>query len=227
MFLGQVINMKNSLISQYLQQFERYYNLIVQHNKKYNLTTIVDRQAVFKKHFLDSLLALDWIESNNHIVDIGCGAGMPSLPLCIVRGDLQATLYDSVLKKVNFCNIVIRELGLQDRVRAIHSRIEDIPKDTKYDICVARAVAKLNTLLEYAIPFVKVGGYLLAYKSNDIEQEIEQSQNAFLQLNAQVSSIESVVLDNDIVRKIIRIQKMSSTPSQYPRGKNLARKSPL
>ena len=207
--------------------FDSYFELIVKYNKKYNLTTIVDRPDVFKKHFEDSLLGMDLLPINCSVVDIGCGAGLPSLPLCIVRSDLQASLYDSVQKKVNFCNIAIKDLGLADRVKAIHSRVEDIGKRESFDICVARAVAKLNTLAEYALPLLKVGGCLLAYKSSDIEQELELVQKILPQLGGQLQQVKLMQLDQDTLRKIVVIKKLSATNAKYPRGKNLPRTNPL
>jgi len=238
------------------EKFEKYFELLVEYNSKYNLTSIVDRADVYKKHFEDSLLGMELIPMGSHIIDIGCGAGFPSIPLCIVRNDIKASLYDSVMKKVNFCNIVINELGLNiiqdsdtsqaeqsrakvghsgvdnipslgDRIQAIHSRVEDIPFREHFDICVARAVARLNTLSEYALPYLKVGGSLLAYKSNDIAEELQETEKILPLLGAEISQVATRHLDHDTSRKIVIIKKVAVTDKKYPRGKNLPRTKPL
>ena len=218
-----------SLSSLQINQFERYYEFLISENKKYNLTAITEKNDVIFKHFLDSCLAEKNIIKNAKIIDIGSGAGFPSIPLKILRPDIKFVLVDSLNKRVNFLNELIKTLNLQDVV-AVHARAEDYIKDNreKFDYAVARAVAPLNTLLEYLVPYVKVGGECLIYKSQKLEDEIETSQNALKVLGCKVEKIESFNIDEiDAARKILIIKKCFVTPIKYPRGKNLPKTKPI
>lgn len=218
-----------SLSALQINQFERYYEFLISENKKYNLTAITEKNDVIFKHFLDSCLAEKNIIKNAKIIDIGSGAGFPSIPLKILRPDIKFVLVDSLNKRVNFLNELIKILNLQDVV-AVHARAEDYIKDNreKFDYAVARAVAPLNTLLEYLVPYVKVGGECLIYKSQKLEDEIETSQNALKVLGCKVEKIENFNIDEiDAVRKILIIKKCFVTPIKYPRGKNLPKTKPI
>lgn len=218
-----------SLSALQIDQFERYYEFLISENKKYNLTAITEKNDVIFKHFLDSCLAEKNIIKNAKIIDIGSGAGFPSIPLKILRPDIKFVLVDSLNKRVNFLNELIKILNLQD-VEAVHARAEDYIKDNreKFDYAVARAVAPLNTLLEYLVPYVKVGGECLIYKSQKLEEEIETSQNALKVLGCKVEKIESFNIDEiDAARKILIIKKCFVTPIKYPRGKNLPKTKPI
>ena len=218
-----------SLSALQIDQFERYYEFLISENKKYNLTAITEKNDVIFKHFLDSCLAEKNIIKNAKIIDIGSGAGFPSNPLKILRPDIKFVLVDSLNKRVNFLNELIKILNLQD-VEAVHARAEDYIKDNreKFDYAVARAVAPLNTLLEYLVPYVKVGGECLIYKSQKLEEEIETSQNALKVLGCKVEKIESFNIDEiDAARKILIIKKCFVTPIKYPRGKNLPKTKPI
>ena len=218
-----------SLSALQINQFERYYEFLISENKKYNLTAITEKNDVIFKHFLDSCLAEKNIIKNAKIIDIGSGAGFPSIPLKILRPDIKFVLVDSLNKRVNFLNELIKTLNLQDVV-AVHARAEDYIKDNreKFDYAVARAVAPLNTLLEYLVPYVKVGGECLIYKSQKLEDEIETSQNALKVLGCKVEKIEGFNIDEiDAVRKILIIKKCFVTPIKYPRGKNLPKTKPI
>lgn len=218
-----------SLSALQINQFERYYEFLNSENKKYNLTAITEKNDVIFKHFLDSCLAEKNIIKNAKIIDIGSGAGFPSIPLKILRPDIKFVLVDSLNKRVNFLNELIKILNLQDVV-AVHARAEDYIKDNreKFDYAVARAVAPLNTLLEYLVPYVKVGGECLIYKSQKLEDEIETSQNALKVLGCKVEKIENFNIDEiDAVRKILIIKKCFVTPIKYPRGKNLPKTKPI
>ena len=218
-----------SLSALQINQFERYYEFLISENKKYNLTAITEKNDVIFKHFLDSCLAEKNIIKNAKIIDIGSGAGFPSIPLKILRPDIKFVLVDSLNKRVNFLNELIKTLNLQDVV-AVHARAEDYIKDNreKFDYAVARAVAPLNTLLEYLVPYVKVGGECLIYKSQKLEDEIETSQNALKVLGCKVEKIENFNIDEiDAVRKILIIKKCFVTPIKYPRGKNLPKTKPI
>lgn len=218
-----------SLSALQINQFERYYEFLNSENKKYNLTAITEKNDVIFKHFLDSCLAEKNIIKNAKIIDIGSGAGFPSIPLKILRPDIKFVLVDSLNKRVNFLNELIKILNLQDVV-AVHARAEDYIKDNreKFDYAVARAVAPLNTLLEYLVPYVKVGGECLIYKSQKLEDEIETSQNALKVLGCKVEKIENFNIDEiDAVRKVLIIKKCFVTPIKYPRGKNLPKTKPI
>lgn len=210
-----------------LEKFERYYALLVDWNGRFNLTAITEKNDVFTKHFLDSISASPLIPQNASVLDIGAGAGFPSLPLKIVRDDVSVTCVDSVNKKVTFLGSVIDDLALKN-ARAIHSRAEDLPK-TGYDVVVSRAVAALNVLCEYCLPFVKIGGTLIAYKSEKTDEEIANAKNAISVLGGKVKEIRDVsaFVGGDATRKLIVIEKIAPTPPKYPRGKNLPRLKPL
>ncbi|MDR3022200.1 MAG: 16S rRNA (guanine(527)-N(7))-methyltransferase RsmG [Clostridiales bacterium] len=215
------------LIIKYQASFELYCKLLQQHNVLYNLTSITERNQIFLKHFEDSLLGENLIAENASILDIGCGAGFPSIPIALVREDLTATLLDSVNKKISFVKLVIEQLALSSRVNAQHIRVEDCKMRESFDCVLTRAVAKLNTLVELSLPFVKVGGVMLAYKSNDIESELKQSMQAISELGGQLKSVVRCPLQSDIQRKIVVIQKIAVSNIKYPRGKNLPRVKPL
>jgi 16S rRNA (guanine527-N7)-methyltransferase len=204
-------------IRQYASQFETYYTMLVEHNQRYNLTAIVERSDVYRKHFEDSILGVDLVPHGARLLDIGCGAGFPSLPLVIVRPDLQAWLYDSTAKKVNFCNMVIQSINIGDRATAIHNRIEDVTQRECYDVAVVRAVSKLSTLVEYALPYLKVGGLLLAYKSINIEQELQDARNALDKLHGSIIATNQYQLDDDTQRIIVIVRKDKITDPRYPR----------
>ena len=150
-------------------QFDKYFSMLIETNKVLNLTAITEENEVLIKHFLDSAIPEKFIPKNSKVIDIGSGAGFPALPLKIVRDDLDITMVDSLNKRVNFLNEVINELNLQ-KTYAFHSRAEDFAKENreKYDVAVARAVASLDTLVEYLLPFVKVGGIAVIYKSTPL-----------------------------------------------------------
>jgi len=214
------------------KKFETYYNYLISENQKYNLTAITDMEEVFVKHFEDSLTAADLIPHNASVLDIGAGAGFPSVPLKLVRDDITVTMLDSVGKKADFLNKLIGLLKLE-RIKAIHVRVEDYmtaktnpPTRPEFDIVTARAVAPLNTLAEYALPFVKIGGKFIAYKSSEIDNEINNAQNALKILGGKIIKTKHVTLlckDEKINRSLVVVAKISETPPQYPRKGNKPR----
>ena len=212
-----------------INQFEEYYKLIIDWNNKINLTAITEQSQVIEKHFLDSILPINQFKSGATVIDIGSGAGFPGIPLKIMRPDLKITLLDSLNKRINFLNIVIDQLGLTDIV-AIHGRSEDMAKKPQYreyfDIATARAVAKLNILAEYCIPFIKVNGQFIAYKSVDLETEIKDSANAMNKLYFKHNETIKLSL-NENERNIGIFVKINKTPANYPRGQNKPRTNPL
>ena len=172
----------------------------------------------------DSMLGLPLIKGK--VLDIGSGAGFPGLVFAVENGSLDVTMLDSVGKKVNYVNTVISALGLKN-ARAIHSRVEDLPDKGAFDTVTARAVARLNVLAEYALPFVKIGGAFIAYKSGDSEEEINEAKYAIKILGGKIERVMEEVLDEQTVRKIIVVRKISRSPDLYPRKGNKARLNPL
>lgn len=209
------------------RQFLKYYDFLVSENQKYNLTAITSKEEVFYKHFLDSVLPESEITENAKIIDIGSGAGFPAVPLKIVRSDLKFTLVDSLNKRVNFLNELFILLNLGD-IKAVHARAEDFIKENResYDFAVARAVAPLNTLLEYMVPYLKVGGRCLIYKSQKLEEEIVEAKKAMEILSVKIVKVLEYEL-GDASRKILIVEKTGKTNEKYPRGKNLPKLKPL
>ena len=206
--------------------FNRYAEMLRERNEKINLTAITEPEEVKVKHFLDSCSAAELLPGGASVLDIGSGAGFPGLPLKIVRPDLTVTLLDSVNKKVAFVSDVVAELKLSG-VTAVHARIEDFPHKGEYDAVVSRAVAELSTLAEYALPFVKIGGAFIAYKSEKAESEAEAAASAITLLGGRLREIREAFVAAGLTRKLIIIDKIAPTPPKYPRGKNLPRLKPL
>ena len=215
------------------KQFYQYYELLVKWNKVMNLTAIVDYKEVQEKHFIDSLSLVKMIniKSVHTLIDVGTGAGFPGLPLKIVFPHLEVILLDSLQKRILFLNEVIRDLGLF-QIEAKHGRAEDYAKDVKYrenfDLCVSRAVADLSVLSEYCIPFVKIGGKFISYKSDLIDEEVKHSENAIHILGGNIQKIEKFQLpESEIKRSFISISKERTTNKRYPRKAGIPLKKPL
>ncbi len=214
-------------------KFILYRDLLKQWNQKINITSIEDDEEIYLKHFIDSILLLnkDNINENKKIIDVGTGGGFPGLPLKIMNNNYKITLLDSLRKRIDFLQEVTDALNLSD-VKLIHGRAEDFGQNKEYreiyDICVSRAVAPLNVLSEYCIPFVKVGGYFAAYKSNIISQEITNSDNAIKKLGGKLKEIKEICIPGtDIIRKIVIIEKVEPTNKRYPRKAGKPSKEPL
>lgn len=214
-----------------IAQFNLYYELLTAKNKVMNLTAITEYNDVVKKHFIDSMMisrVLD-MKKINSLCDVGTGAGFPGIPLKVVYPHLHLTLVDSVGKRVNFLSEVVEKLGLED-VEAIHSRTEDLAHNSKYrekyDLVTARAVASMNVLSEYCIPYAKIGGYFAAYKSGNIEEEIENAKNAVKTLGGKIEKKDMFEL-YEMGRSIVLIRKVNSTPKIYPRKAGTPSKNPL
>lgn len=215
------------------KQFIRYYELLVEWNKVMNLTAITEYDEVMQKHFVDSLSlarGMD-ISACEKLIDIGTGAGFPGIPLKIAYPHLKVVLLDSLNKRVKFLNEVVSELGLEN-ISAIHGRAEDFAKRQEYrenfDICVSRAVANLSSLSEYCIPYVKVGGVFISYKSGVVEKELEQARKAIYLLGGEKKNVVRFTLpESDIDRSLIMIQKVKPTPKKYPRKAGIPAKEPL
>lgn len=215
------------------KQFDQYYELLVEWNSFMNLTGITDYEEVLLKHYVDSLvLHIEEIGHDNiSLIDVGTGAGFPGLPLKIAHPQLNVVLLDSLNKRVKFLNQVIEDLGLEG-IQAIHSRAEDGGRNKnlreQFDISVSRAVANLSTLSEYNLPFVKVGGYFVAYKSGDVDDEVKNAANAVKQLGGVIERIDKFKLPySDIERSLVFIKKIKNTPGRYPRKAGLPGKEPI
>lgn len=216
-----------------LQQFLSYYKLLVEWNKVMNLTAITDYKEVVIKHFVDSIIIYRYLDLSKalKVIDIGTGAGLPGIPLKIVFPNLNITLLDSLKKRISFLNTVIDQLGL-DCINTIHGRTEDIAKKTEYreqyDICVSRAVANLSTLSEYCIPYVKVGGCFMAYKSGNSEEEIDVSKKSIKVMGGKINKVEQFYIPGtDISRCIVMVDKLHNTDFKYPRKAGIPGKKPI
>ena len=207
------------------ERFETYYRFLVSENEKYNLTAITEHDEVWCKHFADSMLGSKFVPHGASLVDVGCGAGFPSVPLAIARPDIRPTLVDSLTKRVNFCTELCGKVGVSANV--VHARAEDFAKDNRqrFDVAVARAVAPLNILLEYLAPLVRVGGSVVAYKTD--ESEVVLAKNAANILGLMFVSANRFVLPDGSNRCLLEYKKVKNTPLVYPRGQNKPRKCPL
>lgn len=260
------INEFEKLIKKNSEKFDIYYQNLISYNEKVNLTAITEKEDIYIKHFLDSVLGNNFIPKNATVVDVGTGAGFPGLPLKIVRDDIKLTLVDSLNKRLEFLNELTTKLGYKtnyinseniqknlkktnnnqnlaklnddlnifnknvNTINIVHSRAEDFCKLERecFDVAVARAVAKLNTLVEYLLPLVKVGGILIAYKSNNSIDELNEAKKAIGILGGKFENIIEFNLPNDKgVRNLIIIKKIKATPNIYPRDKNLPKLKPL
>lgn len=214
-------------------QFLQYYEMLVSKNEVMNLTAITEFEEVVQKHFIDSVMIKDLHKpkSGERWIDIGTGAGFPGLPLKIVYPELTITLLDSLNKRVNFLREVADALKLEN-VEALHGRAEEYAKKTEYreqfDCCVSRAVANLASLSEYCLPFVKVGGHFVPYKSGKIEEEIEQAGKAVEILGGKILEKKEFVLPgSDMYRCLLSIEKVKETAKKYPRKAGTPTKDPL
>lgn len=216
-----------------INQFIRYYEMLIEWNGFMNLTGITEYEEVLKKHFIDSLTLVKVFDVFRActVIDVGTGAGFPGLALKIAFPDMQMTLLDSLNKRIHFLDAVIEELGLEG-VRTLHGRAEDHARPGQlresFDLCVSRAVANLASLSEYCLPFVKVGGRFVSYKSEKAAEELAASKNAICLLGGKISGNETFTLpDSDISRSLICIEKVQHTSGKYPRKAGIPTKEPL
>ncbi len=230
-FMEYVKKIDIDINEEQINKFYDYMNLLIEWNKKINLTAITDYNEIILKHFVDSLTINKCIKENNYVVDVGTGAGFPGIPLKIIRDDIKIVLVDSLNKRINFLNEVIKELNLKN-IETVHARAEEFGKNKKYrqkfDIATSRAVANLSTLSEYMIPLVKINGRCICMKGKEIKEELKDSLNAIKVLGGKVENVEEFELaDNDINRSIIYILKEKDTPNKYPRKAGTPSKDPI
>ena len=229
LYYSKELNINVSKIQ--IKQFYDYMNLLIEWNKVINLTGIVEPKEIILKHFIDSLTVLGKIDKDDLIIDVGTGAGFPGIPIKILCPETKVVLLDSLNKRVNFLNEVINKLKLKD-IQTIHGRAEDFGRDKnyreKYDVAIARAVAPLNILLEYLMPFTKIDGKCICMKGPNTEKEINNSKNAIAVLGGTLIDKNEFELPyTDISRTIIEIKKEKYTSKTYPRKAGTPTKKPL
>lgn len=222
-----------NLTDQQKFQFERYFELLVEWNQKINLTAITEKEEVYLKHFYDSIAPiLQGLIENQEIklLDIGAGAGFPSLPMKILYPQLDVTIIDSLNKRINFLQLLAEELDIEG-VHFYHGRAEDFAQDkhfrAQFDIVTARAVARMQVLSELTIPYLKVGGKLLALKASNAPEELTEAKNALNLLFSKVEDNISYTLPNGDPRYITIVEKKKETPNKYPRKAGMPNKRPL
>lgn len=227
----KALKIRIELSEHQIEQFYIYMKLLTEWNEKINLTAIIEPKEIILKHFIDSLTISSQIQQSRTIADIGSGAGFPGIPLKIVNPEKELVLIDSLSKRVNFLNEVIKKCNING-ITAIHARVEEIGHNSKYrgqfDVTTSRAVAKLNILLEYMMPLVKLGGKCICLKGPNIDDEIEESKKALNILGGEISKIEKINLpDSDNKRTIIEVLSVKQLPNKYPRKPGTPTSSPL
>ncbi len=233
-FLEDLKEFHIEITEKQVEQFISYCKLLIEWNSFMNLTAITDFDEVIKKHFVDSVSLINALpdikEKKYNLIDVGTGAGFPGIPLKIVFPDLKVVLLDSLNKRVSFLNEVIDRLGLIE-IEAIHGRAEDFARKEyreSFDICVSRAVANLATLSEYCLPFVKVNGRFISYKSEKITEEYENAKEAIKVLGGKYNKqVDFTLPFSDIYRNLFVIEKIKNTPGKFPRKAGLPSKEPI
>ena len=230
-FKNKIIDLSKKINVQQTTKYFKYMNLLLDWNEKINLTAITEVDDVILKHFIDSMTILKYIEDGSKIIDVGTGAGFPGIPIAIMKEDTEINLLDSLNKRINFLKEVCSELKI-DNVEAIHGRAEEMGQNKqhreKYDITISRAVANMTTLVEYLLPFVKVGGICICMKGAEIDKELEEAKFAIKELGGEIVNQEKFMLPNsDMARNIVLIKKIKQTSNKYPRKAGTPSKSPM
>ncbi|MCK4260488.1 MAG: 16S rRNA (guanine(527)-N(7))-methyltransferase RsmG [Halanaerobiales bacterium] len=221
--------------SNQLDSFDKFMFLMLEWNEKINLTAITDSKSILVKHFMDSITPLLFINKYNldfsSILDMGTGAGFPGIPLKIILPDTSLVLVDSLKKRINYLEVIIDELNLEN-VSTVHGRAEEVGQDQTLrqnsTIVLSRAVASMKVLAEYCLPLVKVGGYFLAFKGPGVKEELNDAKNAFKILGGEIIGVENLQLPliND-PRTLVFVKKIKATPNKYPRRPGIPKKAPL
>ena len=230
-FLSMLAKMNISLSDKQLQQFMTYYEMLIEKNKVMNLTAITDFDEVVENHFVDSVSLIQVVDLHHplKVIDLGTGAGFPGIPLKIVFPELNVVLADSLNKRLVFLNEVIDALGLTE-IYTVHGRAEDLARMPEYreqfDLCVSRAVANLSTLAEYCLPFVRLGGKFISYKSGECENEVAAAKSAIFLLGGKVEDVYKFSI-GEAQRAFISLTKANGTSKKYPRKAGMPSKNPL
>jgi 16S rRNA (guanine527-N7)-methyltransferase len=219
--------------SKTMETFQQYMRLVLDWNKKINLTTITDPERFVERHFVDSIACCGWreVRTAQTIVDVGTGAGFPGVPLAIVWPDKEFLLIDARRKRIRVLDEILTILSLKN-IKTIHGRAEDLARMDMYreafDLCVSRAVANLAVLVEYGLPFVRIGGWMLAYKGTEIEKEADAATNAIALLGGRLARTYDVVIPScSLQHKILSVEKIAHTVETYPRHAGQSKKNPL
>lgn len=234
-FSNKIIDLANKidikLNNDEVQQFYEYMNLLISWNEKINLTAITEPNEIILKHFIDCILIHKYVKDFSNIIDVGTGAGFPGIPLSIVNNKCKVILMDSLNKRIKFLDEVSNKLNCKN-IDTIHARAEELARDKEYrenfDCATSRAVASLNVLLEYMLPFVKVNGYCICMKGSNIEEEIENAKKAVDILGGKIENVITYKLpDSDVGRSVVIIKKIKQTQNKYPRKAGTPSKEPI
>lgn len=230
-FIEEAQKINIELDKNQIEKFYKYMDLLIEWNEKINLTAITNRKDIIVKHFIDSLTIQRYLSDAVNIIDVGTGAGFPGIPIKIVNPNLKVVLVDSLNKRINFLQDVIKKLNL-DNIEVIHARAEDLGQNKKYreafDIVTSRAVANMSVLSEYLLPLARVNGKCICMKGSDIEEELENSKYAINLLGGKIEQVDKFELSNErIGRNIIIVKKLKNTPNSYPRKAGTPAKKPL
>lgn len=229
-FVEQVSKIGVKIDEKNIEIFYKYMNGILEWNEKINVTAVTDEKMFIVKHFVDSLTINRFLENKTSIIDIGTGAGFPGIPIKIVNPDIKATLIDSVNKKLNVIRDLSNRIGFKN-LEIIHTRAEDLASKfeyrEKYDIATTRAVSNFCTIVEYMLPFVKIGGYAICMKGPNYKEELEDAQNAIKILGGEIYKVEKINVNDELERNIAIIKKIKETPKKYPRGQGKPLKEPI
>ena len=214
-----------------LEKFYQYMNLLIEWNQKMNLTAIIEPKEIIQKHFIDSITVNKYVQEAKKVLDVGTGAGFPGIPLKIINSNCEFTLVDSLNKRIHFLEEVCQQLNLE-KIQCLHARAEELARNEKYrekyDIVTSRAVARLSTLLEYMLPFIKIRGQCICMKGANIVEELEEAKKAIKELGGELEQVENIYLpESDIERNIVVIKKIKCTPNLYPRKAGIPSKQPI
>ncbi len=229
-FLEKAVKNKIEVNDKQLEIFYKYMIGVIEWNEKINVTSITDEKMFIVKHFLDSLTVNKYLDGKECIIDIGTGAGFPGIPLKIVNENKKIVLVDSINKKLNVIRNINEDLKLKN-LEIIHSRAEDLANKNdyreKFDIATTRAVSNLSTILEYMLPFVKIGGLAICMKGPNYETELSEGRKAIEILGGKLEKIENINIEDEVERNLVIIKKIKHTPSKYPRGQGKPLKEPI